>query len=147
MLEAIAPALSLAGAKERGVKLLGTGLWDDLAVTREHLLANGLFAAPAPESFRTFSNHYRSVYDSAPPRIATLTYDAISRVALLARGQPYARFTETALTDPKGFSGVDGIFRFQTDGSAQRGLAILEVTPDGFSVADPAPKVFPQAGF
>ena len=147
MLEAIAPALALAGAKERGVKLLGTGLWDDLAVTHEPLLANGWFAAPAPESFRAFTDHYRTVYDAAPPRIATLAYDAISLVALLAHGQPYARFTEAALTDPNGFSGVDGIFRFRTDGSAQRGLAILEVTPDGFSVVDPAPKVFPVAGF
>jgi ABC-type branched-subunit amino acid transport system substrate-binding protein len=147
MLEAIAPALALAGAKERGVKLLGTGLWDDLAVTREPLLANGWFAAPAPESFRVFSNHYRTVYDGAPPRIATLAYDAISLVALLAHGRPYERFTDAALTDSNGFSGVDGIFRFRTDGSAQRGLAILEVTPDGFSVLDPAPKVFPAAGF
>ena len=48
---------------------------------------------------------------------------------------------------PNGFSGVDGIFRFRPDGSAERGLAILEVSPNGFAVVDPAPRSFPQAGF
>jgi len=68
-------------------------------------------------------------------------------VALLSGGTPYARFTDVALTDPNGFSGVDGIFRFRPDGSAERGLAVLQVTPGGFSVIDAAPRTFPQAGF
>ena len=147
MLEALAPALAIAGAKERRVKFLGTGLWDDPAITHEPMLLDGWFAAPAPEAFTAFSTHYRMVYKSMPPRIATLSYDAIALVALLAQGRPYERFTDAALTDPNGFSGVDGIFRFRGDGSAERGLAVLQVTPNGFSVVDPAPKAFPQAGF
>jgi hypothetical protein len=82
-----------------------------------------------------------------PPRIATLSYDALSLASLLSRGRAYDRFTDAALTDPAGFSGIDGIFRFQPDGSAERGLAVLEVTPNGLRVTDPAPKSFPQAGF
>ena len=68
-------------------------------------------------------------------------------MALLSNGRPYQRFTDSALTDPAGFAGVDGIFRFRDNGSAQRGLAILEVTPGGFNVVDPAPRTFPAAGF
>ena len=147
MLQGIAPALAIGGAATRGVKLLGTGLWDDASVSQEPLLAEGWFAAPPPASFRAFSDHYRAVFNAAPPRIATLGYDAISLVALLTRGQPFERFTDAALSDPNGFSGVDGIFRFRNDGSAERGLAILEVRQNGFAVVDPAPKTFPQAGF
>ena len=147
MLQAVAPALAAGGATARGVKLLGTGLWDDVSITREPMLANGWFAGPTPESYRAFADRYRDVYKAQPPRIATLSYDAISLVALLSRGRPYERFTRAALTDPNGFSGVDGIFRFRDDGSAERGLAILEVTPNGFDVVDPAPRAFPQAGF
>jgi ABC-type branched-subunit amino acid transport system substrate-binding protein len=145
MLQAIGPSLAIGGA--RGTKLLGTGLWDDVSITREPTLANSWFAAPAPASFRAFANHYRATFSAAPPRIATLAYDAVSLAALLAQGKPYQRFTEAALTDPSGFSGVDGIFRFKDDGSAERGLAILEVGPNGFNVVDPAPKTFPAAGF
>ena len=144
MLEAIGPALGVAA---KSSKLLGTGLWDDAAVSQEPTLANGWFAAPAPAAFRDFSERYRQTYRSAPPRIATLTYDAVSLVALLARGRPYDRFTDAVLTDPSGFTGVDGIFRFRDDGSAERGLAVLAVTPNGFTVVDPAPRTFPQPGF
>ena len=147
MLQGIAPALAIGGAATRGVKLLGTGLWDDVSVTQEPLLAEGWFAAPPPASFRAFSDHYRAVFNATPPRIATLGYDAISLVALLSKGQPFERFTDAALSDPNGFSGVDGIFRFRNDGSAERGLAILEVRQNGFAVVDPAPKTFPQPGF
>jgi branched-chain amino acid transport system substrate-binding protein len=147
MLQAIAPVLALNGAMSRSMQFLGTGLWDDPAIAREPVLTSGRFAAPPPQAFRNFTVHFREVYESAPPRIATLSYDAMSLVALLTKGRPYQRFTDSALTDPNGFSGVDGIFRFHTDGSAERGLAVLEVTSGGFSVVDPAPKSFPQPGF
>jgi ABC-type branched-subunit amino acid transport system substrate-binding protein len=144
LLQTIGPAL---GTGAKNAKLLGTGLWDDVAVSHAPALANGWFAAPAPAAFRDFSERYRRTYNAAPPRIATLTYDAVSLVALLARGRPYDRFTNTALTDPNGFTGVDGIFRFRDDGSAERGLAVLAVTPNGFTVVDPPPRSFPQPGF
>ena len=144
MLQAIAPALGLSGARPQ---LLGTGLWDDASVAGEPALARGWFAAPPPNAFRDFTTHYRDAYGSAPPRIATLSYDAVSLVALLSRGRPYQRFTDAALTDANGFVGVDGIFRFTADGAAERGLAILQVTANGFTVVDPAPRSFPQPGF
>jgi hypothetical protein len=147
VLQAIGSALVVGGADNRMVQFLGTGLWADAMVQREPVLANGWFAAPNPEAFRSFADHYRMVFNAMPPRIATLSYDAISLVALLARGRPYDRFTEAALTDPNGFSGVDGIFRFRDDGSTDRGLAVLQVSATGFTVVDPAPRTFPAAGF
>jgi len=148
LLQAIGPALALGGANNRSTKFLGTGLWDDASIQKEPMLANGWFAAPSPDAFRNFTAHYRAAYSGGPPpRIATLAYDAVSLVALLSNGRPYQRFTDSALTDPAGFAGVDGIFRFRDNGSAQRGLAILEVTPGGFNVVDPAPRTFPAAGF
>jgi ABC-type branched-subunit amino acid transport system substrate-binding protein len=147
LLQALGPALSGAGANSRMTKFLGTGLWDDAAVQREPMFANGWFAAPPPAAFRDFAAHYRRTYGANPPRIATLAYDAVSLVALLSGGKPYDRFTDTALVDPNGFSGVDGLFRFRDNGSAERGLAILQVAPNGFTVVDPAPRSFPAAGF
>ena len=147
VLQAIAPALAVNGVTARRTQLLGTGLWDDATVTNEPALAQGWFAAPAPDAFRNFTAHYREVYGAAPPRIATLSYDALSLVALLSRGRPGQRFTDAALTDSHGFVGIDGIFRFSADGAAERGLAILQVNDSGFSVVEPAPKSFPQPGF
>ncbi|HEV7959790.1 MAG TPA: penicillin-binding protein activator [Rhizomicrobium sp.] len=142
VLRAIAPSLAFNGLDPAKVKLLGTGLWDDPAITPEQTLDGGWFAAPEPDADGAFTEKYRNVYGAAPPQLASLAYDAISLVALLSQGQPYHRFTPAALMDPNGFAGVNGIFRFNIDGTSERGLAILEVQPDGFHVVSPAPKTF-----
>jgi ABC-type branched-subunit amino acid transport system substrate-binding protein len=146
MLRTIAPTLAYSGVDTSKVKLLGTGLWDDFAITKEPSLTNGWFAAPAPEADANFISRYRSTFGSQPPQLATLAYDAVSLVALLASGPAYHRFTDVALTDPNGFSGIDGIFRFNADGSVDRGLAVLAVRPGGFDVINPAPTTFQAKG-
>jgi len=146
MLRTIAPTLAYSGVDTSKVKLLGTGLWDDFAITKEPSLANGWFAAPSPEADANFINRYRSTFGSQPPQLATLAYDAVSLIALLASGPAYHRFTDAALTDPNGFSGIDGIFRFNPDGSVDRGLAVLAVRPGGFDVINPAPTTFQAKG-
>jgi len=142
-LRAIAPTLSLDGASRDKVKLLGTGLWnDDAALTREASLLGSWYAAPAPNADAEFVNKFRAAFGAAPAPLASLAYDAVSLVALLSQGAPYHRFTTAALMDPNGFAGVNGIFRFKADGTSERGLAVLEVTPTGPSVVSPAPTTF-----
>lgn len=127
-------------------QLLGTGLWAQKSLEHETALSGGWFAAPPPRADANFDSRYRASFGAAPPPLAPLAYDAISLVAALASGKPYHRFTDAALTDPDGFSGVTGIFRFRADGTCERGLAILSVGPDGLHIVDPAPKSFqPQA--
>ena len=144
ILRAIAPSLSFAGLERDKVKLLGTGLWDDPNIAREDMLTGGWFAAPDPEADAAFTTRYHDTFGANPPQLAPLAYDAVALVALLSTGPAYHRFTQSALMDPNGFSGMDGIFRFNTDGTSERGLAILEVAPDGFHVVSPAPKTFQQ---
>jgi ABC-type branched-subunit amino acid transport system substrate-binding protein len=146
LLRSIAPSLAGNGLDPTKVKLLGTGLWYDTAVGREQTLAGGWFAAPEPNADKDFNAKYKNAYGANPPQLAALAYDAVSLVALLSPGIAYHRFTQAALMDPNGFSGVNGIFRFQPDGTSQRGLAILEVTSDGFNVVSPAPKTFQSQG-
>ncbi len=145
-LRAIAPTLALNGVDTSKVKLLGTGLWDDLTITKEAALNEGWFAAPAPEADSKFVARYRDTFGSPPPQLAALAYDAVSLAALVGAGVPYHRFTASALTDPNGFAGVDGIFRFRDDGSIERGLSVLAVQPGSFSVVSPAPETFQAKG-
>ena len=143
ILRAIAPTLSLEGATRDKVKLLGTGLWDDDAqLMREASLLGSWYAAPAPNADAEFAGKYRAAFGAAPAQLASLAYDAVSLVALLAPGRPYHRFTTVALMDPNGFAGVNGIFRFKADGTSERGLAVLEVTATGPVVVSPAPTTF-----
>ena len=47
-----------------------------------------------------------------------------------------------AITDPNGFKGVDGVLRFNADGTSDRGLAVLQVDKSGFDIISPAPRSF-----
>jgi len=147
LLRAIAPTLSLDGVTRDKVKLLGTGLWDDdKTLMRESALEGSWYAAPAPNADAAFVNKYRTTYGAAPAQLASLAYDAVSLVALLSQGPAYHRFTPAALNDPNGFAGVNGIFRFRPDGTSERGLAVLEMTPAGPVVVSPAPTTFQRPG-
>src|SRR6202044_1639261 len=90
-------------------------------------LQGGLYAAPDPAGFRSFSARYRAKYSSDPVRTATLAYDA----AALGRTQGPQRFSPETLTNPSGFAGIDGLFRFRPDGTNERGLAVMRVTSGG----------------
>lgn len=147
LLRAIAPTLSLEGANRDRVKLLGTGLWDDdRSLTREAALEGSWYAAPAPNADARFVSKYRATFGGAPAQLASLAYDAVSLVALLSQGPAYHRFTQAALMDPNGFAGVNGIFRFQPDGTSERGLAVMELTSSGPVVVSPAPTTFQRPG-
>ena len=146
ILRAISPTLGASGLDPGKVKLLGTSLWNEQGNLAEPTLNGGWFAAPSQADDDAFVAKYRNAYGASPPQLAALSYDAISLVALLAKGTPYKRFTRAALTDPNGFAGVDGIFRFNPDGTAERGLAVVAVTPNGFHEIDPAPKTFVKPG-
>lgn len=139
----VVQALAAAGVNLKRVQLLGTGLWDDSRIFQTAQLEGGWFAAPASEGFRSFSGRYRARYGQDPVRTATLAYDAVALVAALVKQQPgVQRFTDQTLTTPSGFAGIDGIFRFRPDGTNERGLAILRVTPNGGQVINPPPRAF-----
>jgi ABC-type branched-subunit amino acid transport system substrate-binding protein len=143
----IASTLAADGAGSQQVQLLGTGLWDDPATAQEPDLAGGWFAAPDPDAEHSFDVRFREIYGSNPPALSVLAYDAVSLISLLASGPPYHRFTPEALSDPSGFSGADGIFRFDPDGTSERGLAVLKVEPGGgFAIISPAPRTFQASG-
>ncbi|MBP2311519.1 penicillin-binding protein activator [Azospirillum soli] len=144
--QGLAAALTGNGVNPQQVRLLGTGLWDDPGLGQEPALVGAWFAAPAPQSRADFESRYERTYGRKPPRIATLSYDATAIAAVLAqRGGP-AGFDRAALNNPSGFEGIDGLFRLRPNGLVERGLAVLEVTPNGSRVLDPAPVTFEVLG-
>ena len=139
---ATADALTAAGSNLRNIQMLGTGLWDNPRVFASQSLQGGLYAAPDPSGFRAFSGRYRQRFGSEPVRTATLAYDAVALMAALARTQGAQRFAPETLTNPSGFAGIDGLFRFRSDGTNERGLAVMKVTPNGGVPVAGSPKSF-----
>jgi branched-chain amino acid transport system substrate-binding protein len=138
-------ALAANGVTRR-IQLIGTGLWDDPRIFSEQGIQGGWFAAPEPSGYRAFSGRYRAKFGQDPIRPATLSYDAVSLIAALVKTQGPQRFSPEILTNQSGFAGIDGVFRFRPDGTNQRGLAVMRVTPSGGVVISPAPKAFSASG-
>jgi branched-chain amino acid transport system substrate-binding protein len=141
-LKQIARRLKTAGIGSPQVRLLGSGLWDDTSVSSEPALVGGWFAASPPDARREFQSRFQSTYGHAPPRLASLAFDAAALAAVLAKAGGPAPFSHDAILNPSGFTGVDGLFRFTPQGLVQRGLAVLEVQPQGPVVVSPAPHDF-----
>ena len=136
-------ALTAAGFNLSGVTILGTELWDDPKVFARPELEGALYAGPDPAGFRAFSERYRNRYREDPPRTAALAYDAVSLTVALVKAQPGQRLTAEMLANPSGFSSeFNGVFRLRPDGSNQRGLAVLKVTPQGPQVVAPPLRTF-----
>jgi branched-chain amino acid transport system substrate-binding protein len=143
-LRALAPLLPFFDIDPRAVRFLGTGLWDDPSLSTEPALVGGWYAGPAPEGFAEFARRFEQGFGRRPPRLASLAYDATALVGILARRTDTSTpFDETGLSNPDGFAGYDGIFRFQANGLVQRGLAVLEIQRRGGGrVIDAAPNSF-----
>jgi branched-chain amino acid transport system substrate-binding protein len=139
----IAQQLIADGVSTKKLQLLGTGLWeDDARIYSAGPLEGAWYAAPDPAGFRNFAARYRARFKQDPQRTATLAYDAVALIAALVKTQGAKRFSPEVLTNPSGFSGINGLFRFRPDGTNDRGLAVLRVTPAGGQIISPAPRSF-----
>ena len=135
------------GLPKGRAQLMGTGLWDDSRMFSDPNLQGGWFAAPDPQGFRNFSQRYRQRFGSEPVRTATLSYDAVALIAALVKTQGAQRFSEPVLTNPSGFAGIDGLFRFRADGTNERGLAVHRISGNSSTVISPPPRSFGGSGY
>lgn len=142
LLRSIDSVFAQEGVNGSNVKLLGTGLWNETGVNSLTSIVGGWYAGPPPSAKSQFGVRFRNAYGREPPRLASLAYDAVSLSIALARFPPDQRFTAAQLTNPEGFSGVDGLFRFRSNGLNNRGLSVMEVTGQGPREVSTAPPRF-----
>lgn len=137
-------AANTAPAVEAGPRLIGTELWaSDRQLGEVRRLRGALYAAPPDARFLQLVTRYRARYGKTPYRLGSLGYDAILLTVRAARSWPKgARFPAKALLAQDGFAGVDGIFRFSRDGTAERALEVRQVTAAGTVTVSPAPSGF-----
>ena len=131
-LRAVAPLLPYSGVDTRYVVFLGTSQWNDPTVWREPTLINGFFPAPPAEDADRFKRDFTRIYGKAPSGLASLGYDAAALAASLAAAE--APFDRTTLTSSDGYRGVNGLFRFRVDGTAERGLSVMQITAEDGAV-------------
>lgn len=146
-LKTIASQLGSSNIDPQKVRLVGTALWGtDVDLGREPALVGAWYAGPPPDTQAAFADRFSRLYGRAPPRLATLAYDAAALAAVLAKAPEAERFKGEQILNPSGFAGYEGVFRFGRNGVGQRALAVLQVEPRGTSVVSPAPQGFEALG-
>ena len=121
--------------------LLGSGQWDDPSSLKAIGVSGGRFASAEPARRQAFEQRFQRSYGYKPPRLASLAYDAAILVASL--GHNGETISAQSITNPRGFNGpADGIFRFSSGGTVERGLAVLELGRNGFALVEAAPGHF-----
>jgi len=137
-----APILRAKGGA--GARLLGTELWNaEGALAANPALRGAWFASVSDGVYNQLSGKYRTRFGKGPYRLASLGYDAVLLVSRIGSDWRFgSAFPAARLTDAGGFTGIDGAFRFERDGIAQRALEVQQAGPGGFVVVDGAPKGF-----
>lgn len=144
----LAQLLPQNGVDPQSTKLIGLTRWDiPNATLALPGLQGGWFALPDPGLNERFKSRYQAAYGSAPHPIAGLAYDGIAAIGALVKAGGNDPLSRRALTQPSGFVGVNGVFRFLPDGTNQRALAVAEVRNGTVAIVDPAPRSFSSAGF
>lgn len=141
---AIQAAGELRSQGAESTRLLGTELWSgEGALAQSELVEGALFSAVSDSRFRRFSESYEARFGAKPFRIATLGYDAVLLTLRIARGwQVGDNFPVNELYNRDGFLGVDGAFRFNRNGIAERALEVRQVRGNQVIAVDAAPSSF-----
>jgi ABC-type branched-subunit amino acid transport system substrate-binding protein len=136
------PALRRGGL--RTAKVLGTDLWNiEGTLAGSPPIYGAWFASVSDTLYTQYAAKYRARFGKAPLRLSSLGYDSVLLVARVARDwQPGTRFPVAQLTDPQGFIGVDGAFRFNPNGLTDRMLEVQEVQAGKFVTVSAAPSQF-----
>ena len=136
-LQQLTSLLAYYDVSPKVVPFYGLANWQEI---RDRGLIGGYFAATPVARSEFFNNRYRDLFGAYPPRIAALAYDAVSLVAVLADRNA---LTAHNLVSPTGFNGVNGRFRFKSNGLNERLLDVYQITPSLKSgTISPAPDTF-----
>ncbi len=140
-------ALSIRAAgelKPGAAQLLGTELWNgENSITRAPALRGAMFSFVSDARYKRFVDSYEARFGSQPYRIATLGYDAVLLTLNIARDWRVGReFPVARLRSSDGFLGLDGAFRFHSNGVVQRAMEVREVRNGEIVVVDAAPTRF-----
>ncbi|MXU64477.1 penicillin-binding protein activator [Oceanomicrobium pacificus] len=144
----IASSLRAEGLSPRDAQYLGLTRWDaSREVMQQPSLRGGWFALPDPGLGAAFATRYEGQFGVPPHELSGLAYDGIAAIGTMLRDARAAGdqtpFSSDRITDPSGFAGVTGIFRFRDNGGNERGLAVMQVGEGGIAtVIAPAPRSF-----
>ncbi|MBJ3786641.1 penicillin-binding protein activator [Devosia sediminis] len=132
--------LAQSGVRPDDVQLVGSADWaNDPGLLANPALVGAVFPAVDEVGLNAIRADYQGRFGSAPPQMATIAYTAtiLANVNTLSMATP--PYNPQLMTNPSGFAGRDGLFRFNSNGRSDYALVIKKIGAGGVvSVADAA---------
>jgi len=141
---AMSAAATIRSGPSNRARILGTELWKSETSLSASVPIRGAWFASAPDAmFNQLQVRYRGRYGKTPYRLSSLGYDAVLLAVRVASSWPLGQpFPVGELGNPEGFTGIDGAFRFGSDGVVDRKLEVVQVDAGGFTTVSPAARDF-----
>lgn len=140
--EVILNSIKRIGVPLDGKQVLGSGQWESVKFGNA-VLEGALYTGRDIRNFTSFANRYEQAYNTKAGVFAALGYDAVTLASSLVKSKGgTSAFQPATIEDRRGFAGINGIFRFLPDGTAQRGLAVYKVVSGAGQVESPSPSSF-----
>jgi ABC-type branched-subunit amino acid transport system substrate-binding protein len=139
----VARVVKSMGVDLEKIQTIGTGNWASYANLAEPALDGGWYASPDLSLLGNFSRRYKERFGDASAANSYLAYDAASLAVALYREHGAEGYNAKIVSQPSGFAGLMGLFRFRRDGSTERGLGVFRVNSAiGLQVLSPLPIKF-----
>ena len=133
--------LTYYGVDFAKVKLIGTGEWYVDNIGAEPGLLGAWFVAPNPKLWKNFNKKFFKIYNYEPIRLSSLAHDSLkSIIEIISKNDNLYELNYNDFESTYGFTGIDGDFKFLSDGTVERKLSILEIKEKSFKVEKLAKK-------
>ena len=122
------------------VKFIGTSIWENTALNKETTMRGSWYPALTRQNSAYFINKYTELFGERPSSLYAFGYDAVALASAISRNG--TNNLESKITNPEGYLGINGVFRFFPDGKNQHSLDVKEVRASGNYIVDAGPRKF-----
>ena len=129
------------------IQIIGLSRWDlSASILTESSLQGSWLAIPDDRFRIIYEKRFLKKFGYRPHLTSSLAYDAIAAIGALIRkrdieGGNYP-FSIDQIVNPNGFIGIDGIFRFKSDRTTEKELAIATIERNQTTILKSAPNKF-----
>jgi outer membrane PBP1 activator LpoA protein len=132
-LEKITSLIKEHNISERKIKLIGLSNWGSYDILENEKLDDGTFVSPDLDKYKLFENSYYDFYNEKPIRISSIMYDITSYICDLVNENDSISISKiVGNNNDEGFEGIDGEFRFLSNGLIERNMPILKIKDGEF---------------
>jgi branched-chain amino acid transport system substrate-binding protein len=127
-----ASLLAQSGVRPDDVQLVGSADWsNDPGLLGNQALVGAVFPAVDEAGLNAIRADYQARFGATPPQMATIAYTAtiLANVNTLSMATP--PYNPQLLTNPSGFAGRDGLFRFNFNGRSDYALVVRKIGAGG----------------